>query len=177
MVNALRRGTFSLVEPHPEARTREMRRAIVALGLTFLVAAALWRPVAVPHLVKVPSHVDLTTRYEGTFTLHIDTATNQPLAHPTTLPLEIDRRVPTLPAGGAHTAVLEEAVTYWVAGRTQREHHHYVIDRRSMQHRDDPRGWAFSPANRVVQAGTYRVMPPLGTKADGRYRVDRPKRR
>jgi hypothetical protein len=111
--------------------------------------------------VKVPSHVDLTTRYEGPFTLHIDTATNQPLAHPTTLPLEIDRRVPTLPAGGAHTAVLEEAVTYWVAGTTPREHHHYVIDRRSMQHRDDSRGWAFSPANRVVPGGHLpRDAPP-----------------
>ncbi|HET8617848.1 MAG TPA: porin PorA family protein, partial [Acidimicrobiales bacterium] len=148
-----------------------MRRAIVGLGLTLLVAAALWRPVAVPQLVKFPSHVDLTTRYEGTFTLHIDTATNQPLADPTTLPLEIDRRVRTLPGGGAHTAVLEEAVTYRVAGTTQRERHHYVIDRRSMQHRDDPRGWAFSPANRVVEAGTYRVTLPLGTEADGRYRI------
>ena len=148
-----------------------MRRAIVALGLTLLVAAALWRPVAVPQLVKFPTHVDVRTRYEGTFTLHVDAATNRPLARPLTLPLEIDRRVRTLPGGGAHTAVLEEAVTYRIAGTTQRERHHYVIDRRSMQHRDDGRAWAFSPANRVVQAGTYRVTLPLGLKTGGRYRI------
>lgn len=148
-----------------------MRRALIALGVTLLVAAALWRPVAVPQLVKFPSHVDETSRYDGTFTLHVDTATGQPLADPMTLPLEIDRRVRTLPGGGAHTAVLEEAVTYRIAGTTQRERHHYVIDRRSMQHRDDRRSWSFSPANHTDQAGTYRVTLPLGTKADGRYRI------
>jgi hypothetical protein len=79
--------------------------------------------------------------------------------------------VRTLSGGGAHTAVLEEAVTYRIAGSTQRERHHYVIDRRSMQHRDDGRSWSFSPANRVIQAGTYRVTLPLGTKTDGRYRI------
>jgi hypothetical protein len=142
-----------------------------AIGVVLLIVAALWRPVAVPQLVKFPSHLDETTRYSGTFTVYVDPATGQPLADPMILPLEIDRRVRTLPGGGAHTVVLEEAVTYRVAGTSQRERHHYVIDRRSMQNHDDERSWSFSPEHRVNQAGSYRVTLPLGARADGRYRI------
>jgi hypothetical protein len=142
-----------------------------AIGVVLLVVAALWRPVAVPQLVKFPSHLDESTRYSGTFTVYADPANGQPLADPMILPLEIDRRVRTLPGGGAHTVVLEEAVTYRVAGTTQRERHHYVIDRRSMQNRDDGRSWSFSPEHRVNQAGSYRVTLPLGARAEGRYRI------
>lgn len=141
------------------------------VAIVLLVAAALWRPVAVPQLVKFPSQLDETTNYRGTFTIYADPATGQPFSEPMTLPLEIDRRVRTLAGSGAHTAVLEEAVTYRVADTTQRERHHYVIDRRSMQNRDDGRGWSFSPENRVDQSGTYRVTLPLGASADGRYRI------
>jgi hypothetical protein len=148
-----------------------MRRVMFLVAIVLLIAAALWRPVAVTQLVKFPSHLDETTSYRGTFTVHADPATGQPLPDPMSLPLEIDRRVHTLPGGGAHTAVLEEAVTYRVGDTTQRERHHYVIDRRSMQNHEDERSWSFSPENRVVQAGTYRVTLPLGTSADGRYRI------
>jgi Porin PorA len=141
------------------------------VGVVLLVVAALWVPVAVPELVRFPSRLDATSHYRGTFTLRVDPATSAPLAEPMTLPLEIDRRVRTLPGGGAHTAVLEEAVTYRIAGTTQRERHHYVIDRRSMQNRADRRSWSFSPEHRVHQAGTYRVTLPLGARADGRYRI------
>jgi hypothetical protein len=148
-----------------------VRRVVLAIGVALLAVAALWRPVAAPQLVKFPSSVDETNRYRGTFTLHVDPATMQPLAQPMTVPLEIDRRVRTLPGGGAHTAVVEEAVTYRIAGTAQEERHHYVIDRRTMRHVDDARSWSFSPANRTHNAGAYRVTLPLGTDADGRYRI------
>lgn len=144
---------------------------MVALGLTLLATALLWRPLAVPQLVKFPAELDETTRYRGTFTVHVDPATAQPLAEPIDLPLEIDRRVRTLPGGGAHTAVLEEAVTYRTADTTQRERHRYVIDRRSMENRDDPRSWSFSPEHPIDPAGSYRVTLPLGASADGEYRI------
>jgi hypothetical protein len=144
---------------------------MLALGLTLLAIAVLWRPLAVPQLVKFPADLDETTRYRGTFTVHVDPATAQPLAEPIVLPLEIDRRVRTLPGGGAHTAVLEEAVTYRTADMTQRERHRYVIDRRSMENRDDPRSWSFSPEHAIDPAGSYRVTLPLGASADGRYRI------
>ena len=108
-----------------------MRRLMFVVAIVLLVAAALWRPVAVPQLVKFPSHLDETTNYRGTFTVHADPATGQPLPDPMSLPLEIDRRVHTLPGGGAHTAVLEEAVTYRVGDTTQRERHPYVRVRRA----------------------------------------------
>ena len=142
-----------------------------AVAVVVLVGAALWRPLAVPQLVRFPSHLDETTHYSGTFTLHVDPATSRPLADPMTLPLEIDRRVRTVAGGGADTAVVEEAVSYRIAETSQRERHRYVIDRRSMEHRDDGRSWSFSPENRTRQAGTYRVTLPLGTSADGRYRI------
>ncbi|MGH9234782.1 MAG: porin PorA family protein [Acidimicrobiales bacterium] len=144
---------------------------MLAAGLTLLVVAALWRPLAVPRLATFPSSVDETTHYGGTFTLYVEPATGQPLAEPMSLPLVIHRRVHTLPGGGAHTVVVEEAVSYQIADTTQEERHQYVIDRRSMQHRDDGRSWSFSPENRIHQAGTYRVTLPLGTTADDRYRI------
>lgn len=144
---------------------------MLAIGLVLLVAAALWRPVAVPQLARFPSHVDETTHYAGTFTLHADQATLRPLEEPVTVPLEIDRRVHTLPGGGARTAVVEEAVSYRIAEVAQEERHHYVIDRRSMQHRDDGRSWSFSPDNRIDDAGSYRVTLPMGTTTDARYRI------
>jgi hypothetical protein len=148
-----------------------VRRVLLAVGLVLLVASALWRPVAIPQLVRFPSHVDESTHYAGTFTLFVDQATGQVLADPITLPLEIDRRVRTLPGSGAHTAVVEEAVSYRIADMVQQERHHYVIDRRSMQHRDDGRSWSFSPGNRIDDAGSYRVTLPMGTTADDRYRI------
>lgn len=142
-----------------------------AVGVVLLVAAALWRPVAVPQFVRFPSDLDETTHYGGTFSLHVDPATGEPLSEPLNLPLEIDRRVRTLPGGGADTVVVEEAVTYRIADTAQQERHHYVVDRRSMQHRDDDRSWSFSPENRIRPAGTYRVTLPLRMSADGRYRI------
>ena len=144
---------------------------VVAVALVLVAAAALWRPLVIPQLVRFPSKVDETTHYAGEFTVYVDPATGQPLAEPMDLPLEIDRRVRTLPGGGADEVVLEEAVTYRIADIAQQERHHYVIDRRSMQHRDDPRSWSFTPENHVNQAGSYRVTLPVGMEASGRYRI------
>ena len=94
-----------------------------AIGVVLLIVAALWRPVAVPQLVKFPSHLDETTRYSGTFTVYVDPATGQPLADPMILPLEIDRRVRTHPVGVAHTVVNEDAVTNRFECTNQRERH------------------------------------------------------
>lgn len=144
---------------------------MLAVGATLLVAAGLWVVFAVPALVKFPSHLDQTTSYAGTFKLYVDPASGQALPNAITLPLRIDRRVHTLPGGGAHTAVVEEAVTYRIGDTTQQERHHYVIDRRSMQNRSDPRSWSFAPENHTDPAGTYRITLPMGTKATGRYRI------
>ena len=149
-----------------------MRRVLVAAGLVLVVAALLWRPVAVPLLVRFPTDLDQATRYEGTFTLYVDQETGASLAEPVRLPLEIERRIRTVPGeSSADTVVLQELVTFRVSGIDQHETHQYVMDRRSMQNQDDPRSWSYSPGNVVDRAGTYRVNLALGTDGEHSYRV------
>jgi hypothetical protein len=149
-----------------------MRRVLVAAGLVLVVAALLWRPVAVPLLVRFPTDLDQATRYEGTFTLYVDQETGVSLAEPVRLPLEIERRIRTVPGeSGADTVVVQELVTFGVSGIDQHETHQYVMDRRSMQNQDDPRSWSYSPGNVVDRAGTYRVNLALGTDGDHSYAV------
>jgi hypothetical protein len=151
---------------------RATRRVVLGTGIALLLAGALWRPVAVPLLVKFPTDLDQATRYEGTFTVYVDPETGATLASPIDLPLELERRIRTVPEqSGARTVVVQELVTFRIAGTEQREAHQYVMDRRSMANRNDPRSYAYTPANIVDRDGTYRVNLPLGTKADGEYRI------
>jgi hypothetical protein len=151
---------------------RTTRRVVLGVGMALLLAGVLWLPVAVPLLVKFPTDLDQATRYEGTFTVYVDPDTGATLASPIDLPLELERRIRTVPEqSGARTVVVQELVTFRIAGTEQREAHQYVMDRRSMANRDDPRSYAYSPANVVDRGGTYRVNLPLGTKEDGEYRI------
>jgi hypothetical protein len=145
---------------------------LLVTGVVLLVVAGLWRPLAVPWLARFPVDLDQTTRYEGTFTVHVDPSTQVPLGSPVELPLELERHIHTRPdESGADTVVVREDVTYRLGGTEQQEVHQYVMDRRSMENRDDPRSYAFDPANVVDRAGTYRVNLPLGVEDDGRYRI------
>jgi hypothetical protein len=151
---------------------RAVRRALVGAGAAALLAGALWRPIAVPLLVKFPTDLDQATRYDGTFSVYVDPATGAPLPSPIELPLELERRIRTVPEqSGARTVVVQELVTFRIAGTEQRETHQYVMDRRSMENLDDPRSYAYDPANVVDRRGTHRVNLPLSTKDDGRYRI------
>ncbi len=151
---------------------RAIRPVLLGAGATLLLAAALWRPVAVPLLVKFPTDLDQTARYEGTFTLYVEPGTEATIQSPIDLPLELERRIRTVPEeSGARTVVVQELVTFRIGGTEQRETHQYVMDRRSMANRDDPRSFAYDPANVVDRSGTYRVNLPLGTTQDGRYEI------
>jgi hypothetical protein len=149
-----------------------MRGVAVAVGVLLLGVATAWGPVAEPLLVRFPTDLDQTARYEGRFTLYVDQTTGLPLPEPLRLPLRIERRIVTLPdQSGADTVVLREQVAFEVAGTAQGEVHQYVMDRRSMQNLDDPRSWSYGPSHRVDRSGTYRVNLPLGTDGDGRYLI------
>lgn len=149
-----------------------IRPAVLATGLVLLVVAASWNPVVAPRLARFPLDLDQTTRYEGTFTVHVDPATLVPLGEPVELPLELERHVHTRPEeSGADVVVVREDVSYRIGGTEQEELHQYVVDRRSMENLDDPRSYAFGPANVVDRAGTYRVNLPLGVEDDGAYRI------
>ena len=151
---------------------KRLRWPLLAGGAVVLVAALLWRPAVSPLLVKFPTDLDQVTRYEGTFTLHVDQATGAPLPAPVEAPLALERRIRTVPGeSGARTVVLQELVTYRIAGTEQREAHQYVMDRRTMANRDDRRSWSYDPGNVVDRAGTYRVNLPLDADREGRYRI------
>ena len=151
---------------------KAVRRAALGAGASLLLAGVLWRPVAVPLLVKFPTDLDQATRYDGTFSVYVDPATGAPLPEPIELPLELERRIRTVPEeSGARTVVVQELVTFRIAGTEQRETHQYVMDRRSMENLDDPRSYAYDPANVVDRRGTHRVNLPLSTDEDGRYRI------
>ena len=105
----------------PSAAPKRRRRwpAIVALsvGVALVAAAVIWRSFAVPALVKFPTDVDQTPRYEGTFVLFVDPATAAPLDEPTIADLAVDRHVEALPAeSGAHDVVVRETITFEVEG-------------------------------------------------------------
>ena len=61
---------------------RRFPRVVLPLGVGFAAMALLWTAFAVPALVKYPTDLDVTPRYEGTFTLFVDPTTAAPLATP-----------------------------------------------------------------------------------------------
>ena len=88
------------------------------------------------------------------------------------MPLQLERRLESTEGGtGARRAVVAESITLRLGDRTVTERQQYVVDRRQMTLLTDQRSWAFDPANVVDRGGSYRINLPLGTSADGGYRV------
>lgn len=143
-----------------------------AVGVLALAAGVLWTPLVVPRTVKFPASIDETLRFEGTATLPLDATTALPLATPIEVPLQLERRLESVEGGtGARRAVVAEAISLRLGDRTVTERQQYVLDRREMTMVTDPRSWAYDPANVVDRGGSYRINLPLGTSADGGYRV------
>ena len=61
---------------------RRFPRVVLPIAAGFVAIALLWSAFAVPVLVKYPTDLDVTPRYEGTFTLFVDPTTAAPLATP-----------------------------------------------------------------------------------------------
>jgi Porin PorA len=152
-------------------RPSKLKVLTLALGAVLLLAGILWRPVAEPALVKFPSDLNVTTHYQGTATLSVDSRTGAPLARPARLPLTVDRHLQAVAGGGARTVVIRETITVGIAGRTQVQANQYVMDRRSMRNLKSPSSWAFAPAAMVDRSGSYYVNLPMGTKRTRSYRV------
>jgi hypothetical protein len=155
--------------PHaapPSAPAERRRRwpAIVALsvGVLLVAAAVIWRSFAVPALVKFPTDVDQTPRYEGTFVLFVDPATAAPLDEPTTAGLAVNRHIEALPAeSGAHDVVVRETITFEVEGLPEATQvHQYVMDRSTNVNLNDGRAWAYESSNVLDRAGAYWIAMP-----------------
>ena len=87
--------TIAPSAPPAPIRRRRPWLAITAVvaGAMLLLAAGVWRSVAVDALVRFPTDVDLHPRYEGTLTSFVDPATSAPLAAPRAVDLAVDRSI------------------------------------------------------------------------------------
>ena len=149
-------------------RRRRWPLVAVAAGVMLMIAAALWRSLAVPALVRFPTEVDQHPRYEGTFTLFVDPATALPLSSPSTAALSIDRSVQGVPdESTADRVLVQETIAYAVEGSGPVEQvHQYVMDRRTAANVDDPSAWAFQPSNRLDRSGAFWVAMPRSSDGE-----------
>jgi hypothetical protein len=136
------------------------------VGLVLVIGSFVWRGVAVPALVRFPTDLDVTPRYEGNVTLYIDPTTHLPLSQPRTFPLAVTRHI--VADGAASTkdrVVVKEDLHLVATGLFDfTQQHQYVMDRRSMQNVKDDRAWAFTPDDVVDRSPDYRLNFPFDTK-------------
>jgi hypothetical protein len=144
---------------------------VVAIG--FFAIALLWSAVAVPVLVKYPTDLDVSPRYDGSFRLFVDPTTAAPLAEPRELPLEIERHIRSIAAeSGSSRVVVEETISQKAGDLVDATQTNvYVMDRRTMENVNDERAYAFHPSNVVDRSGAYRLNLPFDTPSDAKYLI------
>lgn len=152
---------------------RRFPRGALALAALFIAVAALWWALLVPALVKYPTDVDVTPRYEGRFTFYVDPATTAARATPLEVPLDIDRHIRSLgDESGSSRVVVEETIRQRAGDLLDATQTNvYVMDRRSLQNLADDRAYAFEPSNVVDRSGAYRVNLPFHTSSDSTYPI------
>jgi hypothetical protein len=170
MAAAITSRTAPVPTTHFPIRPRRRRWPLVAVaaGVVLMIAAALWRSLAVPALVRFPTDLDQHPRYEGMFTLFVDPVTALPLSNPSTAVLSIDRSVQGVPGDSTdERVVIRETIAYAVEGSGPVEQvHQYVMDRRTAANVDDPSAWAFEPSNRLDRSGAYWVAMPRSSDGE-----------
>jgi hypothetical protein len=147
-----------------------VRISLLFSAVLLLGAAIAWQPFVEPLIVRFPTDVDTTIRYEGTFVVAADPATLAPLPAPMTLPLKVDRRIHVVESS-FRTVVVREDITMHVGdlpASTDRISHE--MDRRTMRLVDGPDSWAYDPSHVVPRRGTYRISFPLNTTTGRDYR-------
>lgn len=137
-------------------------RAAIALGVVTVlvaVAAALWTPVAVPRIVRLPPSFDTDVSASGTFVVSAAPGSLARLPAPTSLPVNVELNVAAVSADD-QSIVISSTQTQKVgapSGPTQDVvlKSQYVLDRRTAQNIADPRAWSFTPDHPVNRAGSY----------------------
>ena len=129
-------------------------------GLLFLVLAALWLPLGVPQLQRLPAGIDDTMHYQGTMVSNVDLATGAPLAAPVTLPLKVDRHLQSL-GTGADNATVKETLTITIGSKVESKVTTATLDRRSMkiEGRDPATYWIDLPFD-TSSNKTYEMWKP-----------------
>lgn len=152
------------------ARHRYPRTALWVGGF-FALAALAWMVVGVPTLVKYPTDLDVTPRYEGTFSVLVDPATGAPLAQPMEMPLAVDRHVEVTDSSTSQ-AVVRETIGLKAGDLVDTtQTNQYVIDRSSVENVADDRAFAYDEDNVVDRSGSYRINLPFDTSHDDTYTI------
>jgi hypothetical protein len=138
-----------------------------------LAAAALWVFIAVPATVKYPTDLDVSPRYEGTFTVFVDPSTAAPLEEPIELPLTVDRHIEAMgDESGSSEVVVRETITQRAGDLIDTTQTNvYVMDRSTLENVADDRAYAFEPENVVDRSPAFRLNLPFDTSADGTYAI------
>ena len=154
-------------------RSRGFPRIAGGLGVGLLITALLWWTFAVPALVKYPTDIHASPRYEGTFTVFVDQSTLAPLTTPQQLPLTVDRQLNALgDQSGSSKVVVDETIAEHAGSLVNTTQHNvYVMDRTTLKNVADPRAYAFDPYNVVDRSGAYRLNLPFDTDGGSTYPI------
>jgi hypothetical protein len=162
-------------------------KVLIVLGIILILLAILWWAIAVGVLVKFPTDLDVTAKYEGTLKLCINPQTKQPLETPIEFPVKVERNVKALAEeSDSSKVVVRETVIASIEGMGEiKEEHQYVMDRKDIKNIQDDRSIAYvsytfpttegpktiTPNVRVDRSDTYYISLPFDTKKDETYRV------
>jgi hypothetical protein len=149
---------------------RIVKIAMLAIGIAMLVVAAIWRPVVAPSLTKLPTSLDDTIQFTGTYTGYVNQATGAALPAPQRVPLSITRTVKALPGESTSSVlVVKDASAISIGTAKSEAVLQYTLDRSTEQSVRNPDAYALVPGNVVDRAGTYSLGPPQGTDPSRSY--------
>ncbi len=151
-------------------------KILIVLGILLILAAILWWAIAVGALVKFPTDLDITAKYEGKVTMYMDPVEKKPLPSPMEFPLKVERNIKVIGSEStSNKAVVKETVTNMLetpqGQQKSVEENQYVIDRKNMKNIQDNMSWAFEEGIVVDRSGTYYVNLPFDTSKDETYPI------
>jgi hypothetical protein len=149
---------------------RIFRIVLLALGAATLLMAAVWRPLVALPLTKLPTSLDQTLYFTGTYTGFVNPATGAELAAPQRAPLHIARHIRAVPGKSTSSIlVVNDASTVTIGRLKSMSVMQYALDRFSEHNVASPDAFALAPTNVVDRAGSYSLGPPQGADSAKSY--------
>jgi Porin PorA len=135
---------------------RTSKIVLLVTGVLVLVAAAIWRPVVAPQLTKLPTSLDTTYQFTGTYTGYVNQTTGARLATPQNLPLSIVRQFKAVPAQSSSSElVVKDASTVAIGPIKSLSVAQYVLDRSTSKNVKSPYAYAVVPSNVASRPGSW----------------------
>jgi len=149
---------------------RVFRIVLLALGAIMLVLAALWRPVVAPDLTKLPTSLDETIYFAGTYTGYVNQSTGAALSAPQQVPLSITRHVQAIAAKSTSSVlIVNDASAITIGPAKSAAVLQYAMDRSTELDMANPDSYALVPGNVVDRAASYSLGPPEGADTARSY--------